>query len=49
MSTGTWNPRYLAYAAEHRKTPDEMLAFDRSRFPAGCMTGFLTWKSKVQS
>jgi hypothetical protein len=35
--------RYIAYANEHGKTPEEMLEFDRNLFPGGVMGGFLTW------
>ena len=36
-------PRYSAYCVTHDKTPDEMLAHDRKRWPGGCMCGFLIW------
>jgi len=36
-------PRYLAYAQAHGRTPDEMLAHDRGAWPGGCMTGFMVW------
>lgn len=38
-----WNPRYVWYAEAHGLTPDEMLRYDRDRFPGGVMAGFLSW------
>lgn len=32
-----WNPRYIAYAKAHGKSPDEMLASQKS------MAGFIIW------
>jgi len=37
------NPRYVAYARAHRRTPDAQLEHDRKEFPGGCMTGFQLW------
>lgn len=33
----TWNPRYVAYAKAHGKTPEEMQAGEKS------MVGFILW------
>jgi len=38
-----WNPRYVAYATAHGKTPGEMLSADEAEFPGGRMTGFVLW------
>lgn len=38
-----WNPRYFHYARLHGRTPDEMLAYDKERFPGGHMGGFMIW------
>lgn len=36
-----WNPRYVAYAADHQRRPAEQLAVDRAA-PA-CMVAFICW------
>lgn len=38
-----WNPRYLAYCADHRSAPADMLQADRHRYPGGSMCGFIIW------
>jgi hypothetical protein len=35
--SGDWNPRYVAYAKAHGRTPDEQLRHD------GSMAGFINW------
>lgn len=42
-----WNPRYVAYAAEHNRTPDEMRDHDREAWPGGCAVGFMLWISQA--
>ena len=37
------NPRYIQYARQHGKTPEEMLAHDRKAWPGGSMCGFILW------
>lgn len=41
----TWNPRFVAYAQEAGRTPDQQLVHDRRAFPGGCMAGFILWIS----
>ena len=41
-----WNPKYVAYAKAHGKTPDEMMAHDEAAWPGGVMCGFILWMSK---
>lgn len=41
------NPRYVAYAAAHGRTTDEMLAHDRDAFPGGRMAGFMIWLGRA--
>jgi hypothetical protein len=43
-----WNPQYVQYAKVHGRTPDDMLAHDRERWPGGVMTGYILWVSQVQ-
>ena len=38
-------PRYAAYARNHRCTPEKILAHDRDAYPGGCMCGFTLWIS----
>jgi len=40
------NPRYVAYATAHGKSPAEMMAADDIEWPGGCMTGFILWMSE---
>jgi len=40
------NPRYVAYAQAHGKTPVKMLAHDRAAWPGGCMCGFILWMAE---
>jgi hypothetical protein len=41
-----WNPYYVAYAREHGKTCDEMLAFDKERAPGGHMGPYIRWNGE---
>ena len=38
-----WNPRYVAFCAEHGREPEAQLAHDREQFPGGCMCDFILW------
>lgn len=38
-----WNPRYLAYATAHGRTPEAQLEADRALWPGASMTGFILW------
>jgi len=44
----SWNPRYVAYAKAHGKTPDAMMEHDRDAWPGGCMCGFILWMSEQE-
>src|SRR3546814_5471052 len=45
MEQARYNPRYLAYAAEHSRTAEEQLANDREEWPGGLMCGFILWNT----
>lgn len=38
-----WNPRFVAYAQAHGRTPEAQLEADRERWPGGIMAGFIVW------
>lgn len=38
-----WNPRYVAYSASQRLTPEKMLVRDTKMYPGGKMCGFMLW------
>lgn len=44
--TAEWNPRYVAYAAAHHKTPEAMREHDIEAWPGGRMAGFILWISE---
>lgn len=41
-----WNPRYVAFAATHGRTPEAQLDADRVEWPGGVMAGFIIWISQ---
>lgn len=39
-----WNSRYVAFARTQGRTPEDQLAHDKARYPAGgCMIPFIQW------
>lgn len=43
MDQERWNPRYVAYAKAHGRTPEEMGAHDEAARPTACMLEFILW------
>ena len=43
-----WNPRFVAYAAAHGRTPEAQSDHDRQEWPGGMMVGFMLWMSDRQ-
>lgn len=37
------NPRFIAYATAHGRTPEAQLEHDRETYPGGSMAGFILW------
>lgn len=46
MDRVRWNPRYVAFARAHGRTPEEQAQFDDTKWPGGCMVGFQLWISQ---
>lgn len=40
-----YQPRFIAYATAHGRTPDEQIEQDRIDWPGGVMCGFILWMS----
>jgi hypothetical protein len=38
-----WNPRFVAYATAHGRSPEDMLAHDRQAHPGASMMEFSIW------
>lgn len=45
-SSGEYQLRYVAYARQQGREPDEQLAHDETAWPGGRMAGFIIWISK---
>lgn len=46
MNAKQYQPRYIAYAAAHGMSPEQMLAADAVRYVGGKMAGFMIWTSQ---
>ena len=42
-----YNPRFIAYAEAHGRTPEEQIAADRVEYPCSCMAGFISWMAPI--
>lgn len=42
-SPSDWNPRFVAYASAHGRSPDEQLEHDRSEYPSARAMPFMLW------
>lgn len=42
----TWNPRYVAFAKAHGRTPEQQHLFDDEKWPGGRGIGFSLWISQ---
>lgn len=38
-----YQPRYVAYARAHGRSPEVQAAQDRVEHPGGCMVGYILW------
>jgi len=43
-----FQPYFVAYAQAHGRAPAAQLDFDSTRWPGGCMTGFILWIAKAK-
>src|SRR3546814_10269395 len=41
-----YSPRYVAYASEHGRSPEQQLEHDREAWPGGLMCGFILWSNE---
>ena len=42
---GGYQPRFVAYARYHGRTPAQQLEHDQGQYSGGCMAGFICWIS----
>jgi hypothetical protein len=45
----TYQPRYCAYCYHNNNTPEQQLAEDRIKYPAGRMAGFMRFIKKMSA
>jgi len=43
-----FNPRYVAYAKAHGRSPQAMLEHDDIQWPGGIMCGFILWVHEMK-